>query len=130
VPVSVTVCGELAALSAIDTVALKVAIEVGVKVTEMLQLAPAASAVPQVFVCAKLAAPAPVTVMPEILSGALPLLLSCAVWVALATPLVEVKVSVAGVTDAIGAVTAVPAPVKATVCGEPEALSAIESDAL
>ena len=127
---SATVCGEPEALSAIETLALKLAIEVGVKVTEMVQLEPAASAVPQVLVCVKLVAPVPVKVMPVMVSGALPVLLSCEVCTALVMPLIEVKLSVAGVTEAIGAGTGVPVPVSETVCGEPEALSAMESDAL
>jgi len=50
VPVSVTVCGEPVALSVTETVAEKLATEAGVKVTEMEQLAPAASVKPQALV--------------------------------------------------------------------------------
>lgn len=49
-PVTVTICGEPVALSATETVAAKLAAEAGMKVTEMEQLAPAASVVPQVLV--------------------------------------------------------------------------------
>ena len=50
VPLSVTVCGEPVALSATESVAAKLATEAGVKVTEIEQLALAASALPQVLV--------------------------------------------------------------------------------
>jgi hypothetical protein len=50
VPVRETVCGEPVALSAMETLAVKPVAEVGVKVTEIMQLAPAASEVPQVLV--------------------------------------------------------------------------------
>ena len=47
VPVSVAVCGEPVALSATLSEALKLVAEAGVKLTEMLQLVPAASELPQ-----------------------------------------------------------------------------------
>ena len=109
VPVSARVWGDPAALSAIDTLALKVAIEAGVKVTDRVQLEPAASDDPQVLVCVKLVAPAPAIVMALMVSGALPVLASCAVCAALVVPLIAVKVSVAGDSVAIGA-GAMPVP--------------------
>jgi hypothetical protein len=39
---------------------------------------------------------------------------------------VEVKVSVGGVSVAAGAAAAVPVPLSAVVCGEPDALSATD----
>lgn len=53
VPVSGTVCGLPLALSATETEALRAVADVGVKVTLMVQFAPAARVVPHVFVCAK-----------------------------------------------------------------------------
>jgi uncharacterized protein YabE (DUF348 family) len=50
VPLSATVCGEPVALSAMESEAVKLAAEAGVKVTETVQLAPAASELPQVLV--------------------------------------------------------------------------------
>jgi hypothetical protein len=50
VPVRDTVCGEPAALSATESVALKLAAEAGVKDNEMAHEAPAASDSPQVSV--------------------------------------------------------------------------------
>jgi hypothetical protein len=50
VPLRVVVCGEPAALSATDRVAEKLAAEPGENVTEIAQLAPAASDSPQLLV--------------------------------------------------------------------------------
>jgi hypothetical protein len=50
VPLRVTFCGEPVALSATESVAAKLATEAGVKVTEMEQVAFAASELPQVLV--------------------------------------------------------------------------------
>lgn len=50
VPLRDTVCGEPLALSAMESVADKAAADAGVNVTEMLQLAPAASELPQLLV--------------------------------------------------------------------------------
>jgi hypothetical protein len=130
VPVSAMDCGEPAALSLTERFAAKVATEVGAKVREIRQLPPAASDAPHVLVCVKLPAPAPVIPMPAIVSGALPLLVSCAVCTALVLPLVAVNVKETGVREAMGAGTAVPVPLSETVCGEPVALSATESVAL
>jgi hypothetical protein len=52
VPVNATVCGVPAALSATFSVALRVPARVGIKVTLIVQLAPAANELPQVWVCA------------------------------------------------------------------------------
>ena len=50
VPVRATFCGEPVALSATSRVAVKVPVAAGLKLTEMVQVAPAASVVPQVVV--------------------------------------------------------------------------------
>ena len=71
-PLRVAVCGELEALSATESVAVKLATEAGVKVIEMVQLAEAASMVPQVLVCAKSAELAPVMEIAMLVSDALP----------------------------------------------------------
>jgi len=52
VPLKLTVCGVPLALSAMDNDALHVAVPVGVNVTLIAQLAPAATLAPQVFVWA------------------------------------------------------------------------------
>lgn len=74
VPVSETVCGLPAALSVIETEAVRMPFAVGLKVTLMLQLAPAATLVPQVFVCEKSVELVPVTPMLVIVRVALPVL--------------------------------------------------------
>ncbi len=67
-------------MSVTVTVPLRVPVAVGLKVTEIVQLAPAATLVPQVFVCAK----SPLTPMLARLSVAVPVLLSVTVMGALA----------------------------------------------
>ncbi len=123
VPDKALVCGEPAALSATESVAVKLAAEAGVKTTEMVQVAPAASEEPQVLVWLKSAGLVPVRVMPEMVSAPLPVLLSVAFCAALAVPAVDVKVSVAGVSEAAGAAAVVPVPESDAVWGELEALS-------
>jgi hypothetical protein len=128
-PFSVTVCGEPLALSATETVAVKLAAEVGVKVTETVQLAPAASVSPQVLVSAKSLELVPAMEIPVIESVALPVFISVVDCAALVAPATAEKVSVAGESETPGAEGAVPVPLSATVCGVPLALSAMESDA-
>lgn len=53
VPLRVTVCGEPVAVSEIVSVPVRAPIAVGVNLTEIAQLAPAATDDPQVFVSAK-----------------------------------------------------------------------------
>jgi hypothetical protein len=50
VPLRATLCGEPVALSVMVSVPVRVPVVVGVKVTEIVQLAPAATLVPQVLV--------------------------------------------------------------------------------
>lgn len=103
VPERLTVGTVPAALLATESVALKVATEVGANVTEMMQFVPAASVVPQVLVCAKAEAPAPPSVMPVMLSTALPVFESCRVWAALVELELVAKVSEPGETAITGA---------------------------
>jgi len=126
VPVKALVCGEPAALSATDRVAVKLPVADGVKVMAIEQVAEAASASPQVLVPkAKSLALAPASVMAEMERVALPGLLSVKVWAELVVPLVTLpKFAEAGVSVAIGAVgatAAVPVQLKATdSCGSGE----------
>jgi hypothetical protein len=118
VPVSDEVCGEPDALSAMLSVAVAAPADVGVKTTEIVQFAPAASELPQLFVSANTLAFAPERVMPVIVKAALPVLVRVAVCAALLLPVVtEPKASVAGVNVAAGAVTTdVPSQVKVIDC--------------
>jgi hypothetical protein len=90
VPVSDEVCVVGEALSVTVSVALKLAAEAGVKVTEMVQLDPAARVAPQVVeLSAKSAGFVPVMETPEMLSVAVPELASVAIrGVAVVVPVV------------------------------------------
>ena len=71
-PLSATVCGEPAALSATESVAAKLAMDPGVKVTEIVQLEPAAKDAPQLWVWLKSLRFVPAIVIPLMVSAALP----------------------------------------------------------
>src|SRR5205807_10115469 len=72
VPVRLTDCGLPAALSVMVIAPVRVPVAVGVKVTLMAQLAPAATDVPQVLVCMK----SPLATMLVTLSATVPVLVS------------------------------------------------------
>ena len=125
-PVSVADCGEPTALSTTEMVAATFAMEVGINVTEMGQLAPPASVPPQVLVSAKLVALVPPMLMLVMLTAVLPVLESVSVWAAEVVP-----------TGVVGKVrfpaeseTTVPVPANMAVCGELAALSATEIEAV
>jgi len=126
--VSVAVCGEPAALSATLSVAEKLVADAGVKVTEIVQVALAASVVLQVFdEIAKSDGFVPVMLMPLIFSVAVPVLVRM-VEIAVAVDPTTVLGNGIVVTES-DAPGAVPVPVSVAVCGEPVALSATLSDA-
>ena len=72
VPVRAVVCGDPVALSTIEMLPVSAAADAGAKVTVMVQVAAAASEVPQLLVCVKLLALAPVTEMLVMESAAAP----------------------------------------------------------
>ena len=74
VPARVTLCGLLAALSVRDTLALRLPLALGEKLTLIVQLALTASEVGQVLVCAKSLALVPVMLTLLMLRGSVPLL--------------------------------------------------------
>jgi hypothetical protein len=82
VPVNETVCGLPGALSATESVPVRVPVAVGVNVTEILQFEPAASVVEQVFVCAK----SPVREIPMPVNVDVPSLYSVTICAALVVP--------------------------------------------
>jgi hypothetical protein len=85
-PLRATVCGLPEALSVIDTLALRVPVAVGVKVTLIVQFDPAASVLDplgHVLVCAKSPLLVPVKPMLLMVKAALPLLVNVTVWAAL-----------------------------------------------
>src|SRR5208282_4477116 len=102
VPVKDTCCGLAAALSVNVMLPVSVPAAVGVKVTEMVQLALAARLVPQVLVCAKL----PVAAMPLIDRAPAPVFFKVIVCAALVVPTVWLaKVRLVGekLTAGVGA---------------------------
>lgn len=125
VPVIVTVC--VPALSVIVSVAVRLLMFDGVKVTLMLQLLVAANVVPQLLVWAKSVAFAPEKAKLLIVSAvAVPFvrITFCAALVVFRT--CSGKVNDVGDTDTLD----VPVPVRATVCGLDPALSATERAAV
>ena len=89
VPESATLCGLPVALSTIVTLALRLPVAEGVKVTLIAQLLPAASVlglIGHVFVWAKSPAFVPLTAMLVIASAAVPLLVSVTDFAALVVP--------------------------------------------
>ena len=81
-PLSVIVCGLLVALSVIVTTPVKVPVDVGLNVTEIVHFLPAKTVLPQVLVCAK----GPVVVMLVMFSVAVPVLVRVAFLTALVVP--------------------------------------------
>ena len=79
VPERLTVCGLPTALSTTVSEAERLPLADGVKVMLIVHLAPAASEVLQVLVCAKSLILVPVKAMPVILKGTLPVLVSVVV---------------------------------------------------
>ena len=82
VPLSATVCGLPAGSSAMLSVPVLFPAAAGLKVTEMVQFAPASRLLPQVLVSVK----SPLVVMLEIGTGVSPGLLSVTVWALLLVP--------------------------------------------
>jgi hypothetical protein len=119
VPLSATVCGEPMILSEIVTVPVRLPTAVGLKVTEIVQPAPAAMLAPQVLVSEK-SPEAPIKLK---FKAAEPGLLIATVCAALAVPSVcDAKVRVVGESRMPGPEAF---PLSATRCGLPGPLSAI-----
>ena len=102
------------ALSVTETEAERTPAEVGAKLTEIVQLAPAARLLAQLFVCLKSAVLVPVTAMPLIESAAVPVLDNVSVWAAALVPMVWLpNDTLDGFSDACG--TPTPVPLRATL---------------
>jgi hypothetical protein len=82
VPLRLTVCGLPLALSVMLSVPVREPVAVGVKVTLIVQVALAATLVPQLLVWAK----SPLAAMLEMLNAPVPLLVSVSVCAALVVP--------------------------------------------
>lgn len=128
VPLNETVCGDPVALSATFRVPLSEPVVVGFNSTEMVQLAPAANVAPQVLADLRNElALAPVKLVELRATTAALVFLSVTSWGAEAVPFgVEPNVKLAGVSVTVSA----PVPLKAKDCGDPGALSAMDSDAV
>ena len=121
VPVSATVCGLPEALSAMLNIPLLVPAAVGLKVTLILQLPPAGTALPHALVSAK----SPLAVMDVMLSTALPEFLKETACGVLVKPIARVlNVRVPGLKETPGA-AGTPVPLRPIVCGVSKASSAI-----
>jgi len=133
VPLSATVCGVPGALSLTETAAEREPDPVGLKVAEIVQLAPAASvlgATGHVFVCATSAAFAPVRPIELIVSAPVPEFVRVTLCAGLVVPISRLpKPRLVGekVTAGPGAT---PVPLSATACGLPGALSLIATEAV
>ena len=114
VPVSDTVCGLPLALSATESEPVRVPVAVGLKVTLIVQLAPAATLVPQVLVSEK----SPVVEMLVMLRVAVPVLVSVTVSAALLVPsTVTGKVRLVGESVTAGAPLVTVCVTDEPVCG-------------
>ena len=131
VPVRETLCGDPDALSATASEARSVPVAVGLNSSETVQVALTASDVPQVSAdLMNEVALVPVRVSEVRVRAAVPVFLMVTVWAAVVLPtVVEAKVSEVGDRVTAGAAAAVPVPVRETLWGEPEALSAMASEA-
>jgi hypothetical protein len=125
VPVSVTVCGLPLALSLTEIDAVRTPAAVGVKTALMVQFPPLATEEPQLLVWEKSPGSAPVIVMLEIVSVALPMLNKVIPLTGLLAPTASLgKVTLEVLKLTVGAV---PVPVSEAVCGLPAALSLTET---
>src|SRR5207248_89953 len=126
-PLSASVCGLPPALSATDSVPVRAPEAVGVKVTLMEQLAPAAKVaglVGQAFAPVLVAAKSPEAAKELIVKAAVPVLVNVTVIGALVVASSRLPALPLAVDTTSGA--AVPFPLSATVCGLPPALSATD----
>jgi len=123
VPVRLTLCRPPAALSVKLTAAVRVPLARGLKVTLTVQLAPAATLVPQLLVWAKSPEFVPATAIPVMLKAALPVLWIVTGCGGLVTPTGSFP-SARLVGEALKAgLVLVPVPERITLCGLPVALS-------
>ena len=127
VPVRATVCGVPVALSATERLAVRAPVAAGLNSTETVQLAAAASEVPQVVADFRNeVALVPVTVSEVSVTAPVPVFFTVTNCAAVVEPTdVDAKARLAGDSETVN-VAAVPVPVRATVCGEPVALSATD----
>jgi hypothetical protein len=122
-------CGEPLALSVMVTAAVSAPVAAGVKWPWMVQLAPPATLVPQLFANTNEEASAPVTAMLVMAKGPVPVLVSVTDCDALVTPTGSpAKDKLLADRDTAGGVR--PVPDSAMLCGEPLALSVMVTAAV
>jgi hypothetical protein len=127
-PVKLTVCGLPEALSATESLAWRVPFAVGLNVTLMVQWALAERLAGQLLLSLKSPLFVPVMLIPVMVSGALPELVSVTVCEELVEPTFSFpKLMLVGLSVTAGTV---PVPFKLTVCGLPVALSEILTEAV
>jgi hypothetical protein len=124
VPVNVTLCGLPVALSVMRSDALREPVAVGLNVTLIVQVAPAATLPSQLFVCAKSDVFVPANAMLLIVSAEFPVLVSVTALAALVVFTIWFP-NASDVGDRLTVGAAVPVPDKLTVWGLPAALSTI-----
>jgi hypothetical protein len=113
VPFSVVVCGAPVALSATDSVAVRLAADAGVNVTLIVHVCCGVREAGHSFDSAKSLGFVPVRVIPVIDSAVLPVFVSVAVCAALVVPTTPVNVSVPGASVAVSTCTTVTVTVTA-----------------
>ena len=119
-PVRWMVCGLPPPLSAMETVAVRIPMALGLKVRVIVQVFPAATEVPQLLLSRKSALFVPPTVMPVMLKAVAPKFVKVA-----ELTLVVPSTTVGYVMLAVDSFTSDPVPVSAIDCGLPTALSVI-----
>ena len=127
-PARAPVCGLPVASSVIVMFAARFPVAVGLKVTLIVQLAPAATLAPQVFVWEKSPLFVPATVMLAMFNESVPLFESvtfCGALPVVTSWPAKVRLGAESMTD-----EATPVPLTVKLCGLPEASSVIVTDAL
>ena len=130
VPLRLTLWGLPVALSARVMAAVRVPLAVGVKVTLIVQLTPAATLEPQLLVCAKSLALAPETAMLVTLKDVLPEFVRVIVWAVLVVPTDWLPKSRLVDDRLTTAAALVPVPERVTAWGLPLTLSVMDSEAV
>ena len=129
VPVRLTVWGLPVALSVRVTAAVRDPLAAGVKVTLIVQLAPAATLAPQLLVCAKSLAFAPEIARLVTLKDVLPEFVKVIVWAVLVVPR-EWLPKARLVEETNSAAALVPVPERVIAWGLPLTLSVMDSEAV
>lgn len=120
VPFNVMLCGEPVALSVIVMAAVTEVIELAVKLTDSMHLAPAATLVPHVLLCVKPPGSAPVTPTLMFPRVAFPIFVSVTVCAAEVVPTGVPNVSTFAERLTAGAGIAIPFPFSDSCCGDVE----------